>query len=40
MGEHPGAKPVILTLESRLPQPQVPRPIVLMPAWQWMLSDS
>ncbi|MBL9170600.1 MAG: ATP-binding protein [Verrucomicrobiales bacterium] len=38
IGEHPGAKPLILTLESRLPQPEVPKPIHLMPAWQWLLS--
>ena len=37
MLEQPRAKPLMLTMESRLPQPEVPRPIHLMPAWQWML---
>ncbi len=35
--EHPRAKPLLLTLESRLPYPSVPAPIQIMPAWQWML---
>lgn len=35
--EHPSAKPVILTLESRLPFPPVPQSIHLLPTWQWML---
>ena len=38
MTEHPRAKPLLLTLESRLPQPGVPAPIQIMPAWQWMLT--
>ena len=37
MDEHPRAKALILTLESRLPQPPVPKPVRLLSAWQWML---
>ena len=36
MIEYPSAKPLLLTLESRLPEPEVPNPIRLMPAWKWM----
>ena len=36
MAEHPTAKPLLLTLVSRLPEPEVPKPIRLMPAWKWM----
>ena len=35
--EHPRAKQLILTLESRLPFPQVPKPINVLPSWSWML---
>ncbi len=35
--EHPRAEQVILTMESRLPFPEVPEPIHVMPAWSWML---
>lgn len=38
MAEHPQAHPLLLVLESRLPQPSVPAPIQIMPAWQWMLT--
>lgn len=38
MAEHPRAIPLLLVLESRLPQPSVPAPIQIMPAWQWMLT--
>ena len=38
--EHPRAQPLILTLESRLPQPPVPKPIRVLPAWQWMLGGA
>lgn len=38
MTEHPRAKPLLLTLQSRLPQPSVPPPIQILPAWQWMLT--
>jgi uncharacterized protein len=37
MTEHPHARPLLLTLESRLPFPSVPAPIEIMPTWQWML---
>jgi uncharacterized protein len=36
--EHPSARQLILTAESRTPFPTVPRPIQILPAWQWMLS--
>jgi predicted AAA+ superfamily ATPase len=36
--EHPRARQLILTLESRLPFPAVPSPIQILPAWQWMLT--
>ena len=38
--EHPKALQVILTMESRLPFPEVPKPIRVMPAWSWMLQGS
>jgi hypothetical protein len=28
---------LILTLESRLPYPEVPRGIEVLPAWDWIL---
>ena len=34
---YPHARHYILTLESRLPFPSVPKPIQILPAWQWML---
>ena len=37
--EHSNAKQVILTLESRLPFPPVPKPIHIIPAWSWMLGQ-
>ena len=36
--EHPRARPLLLTQESRLPFPDVPPPLQIQPAWQWMLS--
>ncbi|MFM8983412.1 MAG: hypothetical protein ACKOLA_11005, partial [Spartobacteria bacterium] len=35
--ECPEARGVILTLESRMPFPEVPQGIVVMPAWEWIL---
>ena len=36
--EHPRARQLILTAESRTPFPAVPHPIQILPAWQWMLA--
>lgn len=33
MAEHPQAVPLLLVLESGLPQPAVPAPMQVMPAW-------
>ena len=38
--EHPRATQTLLTLESRLPFPEVPAPINVQPAWQWMLGTA
>ena len=38
--EHPRAETLLLTLESRLPFPEVPDKIRLLPAWQWMLETA
>jgi predicted AAA+ superfamily ATPase len=35
--EHPRARQVILTLESRLPFPAAPEQVNILPAWRWML---
>jgi predicted AAA+ superfamily ATPase len=35
---HPRARQLLLTLESRIPFPSVPSPILILPAWQWMLA--
>ncbi len=35
--EHPVDRQLILSLESRLAFPDVPNPIEILPAWQWML---
>ena len=35
--EHRVARQLILTVSSRLPFPEVPDPIEILPAWQWML---
>lgn len=35
---YPHARRMILTLESRLPFPEVPGTIQIQPAWQWMLA--
>jgi predicted AAA+ superfamily ATPase len=35
--ECPEARAFVLTLESRLPYPEVPRGIRVMPAWEWIL---
>ena len=37
MIEHPRATASILTRESRIPFPALPRKIRLLPAWQWIL---
>ena len=37
---YPRARQVLLTLESRLPFPAVPKPIQIQQAWQWMLQHS
>jgi predicted AAA+ superfamily ATPase len=34
---YPRARQFLLTLESRLPFPAVPKPIQILPSWQWML---
>jgi predicted AAA+ superfamily ATPase len=34
---HPQARQWLLTLESRVPFPDVPEPIRILPAWQWVL---
>ena len=36
--EHPRARRLLLVLESRLPFPDVPAPVRILPAWQWMLA--
>jgi len=35
--EYPADELLLLTAESRLPFPEVPAPIKVMPAWSWML---
>lgn len=35
---YPQAEQLLLTRESRLPFPEVPSPIRILPAWQWMLA--
>lgn len=35
--EHPADRQLILTAASRLPFPEVPAPVEILPAWQWML---
>ena len=37
--DHPNTNQVLLTLESRLPHPEIPKPIHVTPAWSWMLSE-
>lgn len=37
--EHPCDRQLILTAESRLPFPESPAPIEILPAWQWMLES-
>jgi predicted AAA+ superfamily ATPase len=34
---YPGARQLLLTLESRMPFPDVPSPVRILPAWQWIL---
>jgi predicted AAA+ superfamily ATPase len=34
---YPRARQLLLTLESRLPFPQVPSPMLIIPAWRWIL---
>lgn len=36
--EYPRARPLLVVLESRLPFPEVPEPIHIQPAGQWMLA--
>lgn len=38
--EHPNAKQLILTMESRIPFPEVPKSILTTPAWAWMAGES
>jgi len=38
--EHPSDRQLILTAASRLPFPEVPARIEILPAWQWMLESS
>lgn len=38
--EHSAERHLILTAASRLPFPEVPAPIEILPAWQWMLGAS
>jgi len=38
--EHPGGRQLILTAASRLPFPEVPTPMEILPAWQWMLEPA
>ena len=37
--ENPGGRVLLLTAASRLPFPEVPAPIQVLPAWQWMLES-
>jgi predicted AAA+ superfamily ATPase len=37
--ENPADRLLILTAASRLPFPEVPAPIAILPAWQWMLES-
>jgi hypothetical protein len=34
------ARPFILTLESRLPYPEMPTGVAVLPAWEWILQGS
>ena len=36
---HPRASQLLLTLESRMPFPEVPSPVRILPAWQWILES-
>ena len=36
----PDARPLMLTLESRLPYPDVPSGVTVMPAWEWILAGA
>jgi hypothetical protein len=38
--EHRVERQLILTAASRLPFPEVPKSIEILPAWQWMLEAS
>jgi predicted AAA+ superfamily ATPase len=38
--QHPRAKQLLLTLESRMPFPSVPASIRILPAWQWILEPA
>lgn len=37
--EYPAVEHLLLTAESRLPFPEVPGPIRILPAWRWMLQS-
>ena len=37
---YPRARQLLLTLESRMPFPAVPKPIRILPAWQWILESA
>ena len=39
MTEHPRATALILTRESRLPFPALPKGIRILPAWQWIMEE-
>ena len=34
------ARSFILTLESRLPYPEMPAGVAVLPAWEWILRES
>ncbi len=36
---YPRARQLLLTLESRMPFPSVPKPTRILPAWQWILES-
>lgn len=38
--EYPRANRLLLTLESRMPFPEVPASITIQPAWQWILDSA
>jgi hypothetical protein len=38
--EHPADRQILLVSESRMPYPEVPPTVEIMPAWKWMLIES